>query len=276
MIPGEKKIPRVNMFTIIALVICLVHIIPFYILIGVAFKRPTDTTSRWLLPTYVYLGNFKDAIVEGKILRSLFSNVLITSCSIAAIVVLGALAAYPLARNMSRLNRCVLAFALAVMMVPPLSILLPLYSLIVDIKASSTYWGIVVILVTFQLPTCIYLYTNFISTIPITLDEAAEMDGCKPLMLFFRIILPQLKAVSASVVIMTGVICWNDYMFALYVLQRPYIKTVTLAIAHFFSQFSNNLGAAAAGALFGILPIIALFMLFQKYFIRGMIDSSIK
>ena len=262
--------------TVVAMLICAFHLIPFYIMIGVALKSPYDISSRWIFPGYLYLDNFKEAIRYGKILQSILSNIIITGGAVIGIMIIGALAAYPLARNQSRLNKVVRTFSLGMMMVPALSLLVPLYSLMVDIGGISTYWGIIMILVTFQLPTSIFLYTNFIISIPPALDEAAAIDGCSRLKVFFLIILPQLKPVTASVVIMTGVSCWNDYMFSLYFLQSPQIKTVTLSVASFFTQTQSNMGAAAAGALLGIIPIVTLYLCLQKYFIKGMLDSAIK
>lgn len=274
-IKQKKRMRGIGRF-FIAFLIFVVHLIPFYILLGVAFKSPADPSSRWVMPGYFYLDNFKEAMEYGKILSSIFSNIIITGCAIVGISVLGALAAYPLARNNSKFNRGVRVFSLGMMMVPPLSILVSLYSLIAGMHGTSTYWGIILILITFQLPTSIFLYTNFISSIPRALDEAAQIDGCSSLRLFFSIILPQLKPVTASVIIMTGVSCWNDYMFSLYFLQSPRIKTVTLSIASFFTQNSSKMNAAAAAALLGILPILVLYFCLQKYFIKGMVDSAIK
>lgn len=260
---------RFSICTVIAVLICAFHLIPFYIMLGVALKSPYDTSSRWVFPGYLYLDNFREAIRYGKILKSILSNVIITGGAVIGITVVGALAAYPLARNQSRINKVVRTFSLGMMMIPALS-------LMVDIGGISTYWGIIIILVTFQLPTSIFLYTNFIISIPAALDEAAAIDGCSRLKVFFLIILPQLKPVTASVVIMTGVSCWNDYMFSLYFLQSPQIKTVTLSVASFFTQTQSNMGAAAAGALLGIVPIVTLYLCLQKYFIKGMLDSAIK
>lgn len=88
--------------------------------------------------------------------------------------------------------------------------------------------------------------------------------------------MPQLKPVTASVAIITGINCWNNYQFALYLLQSPKMRTVTLAISGFFSQDSSNVNGAAAAALLGISPVIVLFLLLQKYFIQGTIDSALK
>ncbi len=131
-------------------------------------------------------------------------------------------------------------------------------------------------LLTFELPMSIFLYTNFIASIPTALDEAAAIDGCGPVRAFFCIILPQLKSVTASVVILAGIHCWNDYQFSLYILQSSVRRTVTLAISSFFSQTTSNLNAASAAAFLAILPVVFCFLFLQKYFIKGMVDSAVK
>lgn len=260
----------------LAIFIVFIHIIPIYMVIGLAFKSPYDHSSRWVLPGYFYLKNIYTALNKSGMLLALKNTILITGLSIILIVVIGAMAAYPISRNKSKLNKWIKGFIMGVMMIPPLSILVPLYSFMADVGGINTYWGIIVALVTFQLPTSIFLYANFISTIPVALEEAAAIDGCGPIQTFFKIIMPQLKPVTASVIIITGVFCWNNYQFALYLLQSPKVKTVTLAIAGFFSADAANMNGAAAAAFIGILPVIVLFLFLQKYFIQGMVDSAVK
>ena len=256
---------------LLGLVIIVVHFIPIYILLGVAAKSSMDITSKWILPGYVEWNNFKEALNGGNMLLALKNTAIITVFS-----VIGAFSAYPLARNRSRLNTVVKSFILGIMMIPGLSVLVPLYSTMVKIHGISTYWGIIVVLVTFNLPMSIFLFSNFIAGIPVALEEAAFIDGCNPIQTFFKIILPQLKPVVASVVILTGVGCWNDYQFSLYFLQSPKYRTIPLAVASYFSQTANNMNAAAASALLGVLPVLLLFIFLQKYFIKGMVDSAIK
>lgn len=267
-----SKITRI----ISMIVILLIFLSPFYILIGVAFRPVTDLRSYWSLPKEMYLDNFITAIKEGQILLALKNSSVVTFFAVCLIVLAGALAAYPLARRRTKANRLIKAFVLSIMMVPPLSILVSLYATVVDLGGVNEYWGIILTLVTFELPLSIFLYTNFISSIPIALDEAASIDGCGPIRTFFLIILPQLKPVTASVVILAGVHCWNDYQFSLYLLQSPQMRTIPLAIASFFSQTTSNLNAAAAAALLAILPIVVVFLFLQKYFIQGMVDSAVK
>jgi raffinose/stachyose/melibiose transport system permease protein len=233
-------------------------------------------SSRWKWPDYFYFDNFRRAMKNSNMLAAYKNTLIITAFAIVLIVIIGSFAAYPLARRQTRVNKNILRFVMGIMVIPPLSILVPLYSLMVNLGGISTHWGIVCLLSTFNLPLSIFLFSNFIKAIPVSLDEAAQIDGCGPGRCFFFIILPQLKQVVVSVAILTGVGCWNDYGFALYMLQSPRSKTVTLTVASFFSQGSSDLNAAAAVALFGILPVVVFFVFLQKYFVKGMVDSAIK
>lgn len=260
----------------ILFLICLVYLSPIYILLGVAFKSKSDISSLWKMATSFDLSNFTSAIKNGNILLGIKNSLIITVISVLIITLVGALAAYPLTRIKTKWNKLIKAFTMGIMMVPPLSILVPLYSTLINLNGVNSYWGIIMVLVTFELPMSVFLYSNFIAAIPVTLDEAAAIDGCSPIRTFISIILPQLKPVTVSVIILTGLHCWNDYQFSLYFLQDPKYRTITLSISSFFSQTTSNLNAAAAAALLAILPMIVTFIFLQKYFIKGMVDSAIK
>jgi raffinose/stachyose/melibiose transport system permease protein len=262
--------------TALVVVIGAFYLLPLLVSFNVALRPATDSRSLWALPSELYLGNFVEAFRAGGIGRAAISSIVITAASIVLIAVIGAFAAYPLARRRTRTNSSIKGLVLGVMMVPPLSILVSLYATMVDLGGVSTYWGIVLLIVTFELPLAIFIYTNFISAIPVALDEAASIDGAGPFRTFFSIILPQLKPVTASVVILTGMHAWNDYQLSLYMLQKPDMRSLPLAIASFFSQTTSDLNAATAAAIVAMMPAVLLFLLLQRYFIKGMVDSALK
>ena len=262
--------------SVVAIVISLFHLIPFYILITTALKPMTDLSSRWIFPKEIHLENFTYALEKGGLITAMYNSIIITVISVLIIALIGATTAYPLARIKTKTNSVVLNLVVAVMMIPPLSMLVPLYSLLTKIGAINTYWGIIVITVTMGLSLNIFLYINFISTIPVDLEEAASIDGCSRFKAFYKVVLPLLKPVTATVVILTGVNVWNDFQFPLYILQVPEMKTLTLAVSSFFSQNSSNLNAAAASALIAIIPVVIIYLLLQKQFVQGMVDSAIK
>ncbi|MGH4037353.1 MAG: carbohydrate ABC transporter permease [Sphaerochaeta sp.] len=260
----------------VLLLILFIYLVPIYILVVISFKPQSDLSSYWHLSSVATWDNFIYALNKGHIINSMKNSLIITVSSVVLIVLIGSLTSYPLARKKSKYTFLMRNFSLGIMMVPPLSILVPLYSTLVDYSLINTYRGLILTLLTFELPMSIFMFTNFIKAIPTALDESAQIDGAGPARTFFQIIFPQLKPVTASVIILTGIQCWNDYQFSLYIMQKTAMKTVTVAISSFFSQESANLNAAAAASLVVIFPVIILFLALQKYFIKGMVDSAIK
>ena len=261
---------------LIALGLLFIYLFPFYIIINVSLKSFADTTSRIQFPNPIYWENFRKVIEAGDIFVGIKNSMIITVFVLLVEIILGCMAAYALARNQSKLNEVVRSLIMSVMMITPLTILVGVYSTMSKINATSTYWGMVLLLSSFGLPLVIFLYTNFISSIPVALDEAAAIDGATNLQIFFRIILPQLKSVTITVIILQGVSVWNEYTYSYYFLQKTEMRTITLVIKTFFSAVSNDYGAAAATAVNGMAPLIILYLFLQKYFIQGQVDSAIK
>ena len=261
---------------LVSLLIVVIYLLPIYVIIVASLKPVTDTSSRLLLPKTIYWGNYIKAFDAGGLLNAIKNTLIITVFVALIEVFAGCLAAYPLARNRSKLNKAVKLLIMGVMMVPSMSIVVGVYSTLVSMRAISTYWGIIIVTAAFGLPLSIYLYSNFITSIPISLDEAAAIDGAGAAQTFFHIIIPQLKPVTVSVIIMKGVGAWNEYAYSLYILQKPQMYNITLTIKQFFAESMNDLNAAAAGAVMGIVPVIIIYLILQKYFVQGTLDSAVK
>lgn len=261
---------------ILLIIIMIFYAIPFYILITTSFKKPTDMSSRWILPNYFYTDNFSNAWNNANLGHAFLNNTIIIIAAVILLVLLGSVAAYPLARYRTRLNKIMYVVFIAAMIVPPLTILVPLYKFYASINAMNSYWGIVLIHLTFQLPLTIFLYTGFISTIPHELDEAALIDGCSRFSVFFRILFPLLKPITATVIILAGINVWNDYQFSVFFMQATEMKTFTVALSSFFSANTNYVTWVAAGALLGSLPMILVYLFLQKYFVSGLSSGAVK
>lgn len=267
---------RKGLFNTFLVLISLIHVVPFYILITMAFKEKADTSSKWLFPDYLYLNNFSDAWESANLGRAFLNNIIITVSATFLIIVLGAMATYPLSRLKNKWNNFVYTAIVSCMIVPPLSILVPLYKVMVDIGGINTYWGISLVLVTFMLPFSIFLYTGFISTIPRELDEAALIDGKSRIGLFFHIIFPLLKPVTATVIILCGINVWNDYQFSVFFLQKTSMRTISVSLNSFFSMYQSQVNWMAAGCLLASLPLILIFLNMQKYFVKGLSAGAVK
>lgn len=208
-------------------IMAVCQLLPFYLAINVSMK-PQDDTSSTLMPRLhdIAWSNWIAAVTDGNIFQSVFNSIVVTVITTLLVCVLGAMAAYPLARRKTKFNGVISALILAMMMVPPLSILVPLYSLLVDMGGVNTYWGISLVLAATNLPLSVFLYTNFIKAIPNSIDEAGMIDGANRFTIFMKLILPTLKPVTATVVIMTGTTVWNEYALSGYILTDTSAQTI--------------------------------------------------
>lgn len=265
---------RVAIYGFLGLVVVL-QLLPFWLALTAATKPPDDLSSTLLPRTSdVAWSNFADAVVEGQILRAVVNSLIVTVATTVLVCLLGAMAAYPLARRQTRGNKLVSAGVIALIMIPPLSILVPLYSLLSRMGAINTYWGITLVLTAGGLPLAVFLYTAFVKAVPPEIDEAGMLDGASWVTIFFRLILPLMRPITATVVILTSVGVWNDYALSNYILTDPDMQTIAPRVASFFATQSSNLGAGAAAALIAAVPIVVAYLFLQRYFIAGMVAGS--
>ncbi|UOQ45616.1 carbohydrate ABC transporter permease [Halobacillus salinarum] len=273
---NREKRSRI-LLTGLALFITLLHLVPFYILITTALKATGDFSSKWAFPTKMEFANFSQAWEQAQLGTAFVNTTLITAGAAMLLIFFGAMAAYPLARMQTKLNKVVYFIFIAIMIIPPLTALVPLYKMVVDIGLMNTRTVAVLNNLAAFLPLTIFLYAGFIrSTIPKELEEAAKIDGASTLVTFFRVVFPLLKPVTATVLIISCVFIWNDYQFSIFFLQDKSVQTLTVALAGFFGQNQNNLNLVASAALMSMAPMTILFLFLQKYFVAGLSSGSVK
>ncbi|WP_372709759.1 carbohydrate ABC transporter permease [Bacillus sonorensis] len=257
--------------------ITVFHLVPFYILLTTALKEKGDFSSKWKFPGEFSLANFTEAWEKAGLANAFYSTAVITCVSAVLLVLLGSLAAYPLARRRTKLNQAVYFLFIAIMIIPPLTSMVPLYKMVVELGMLNTYEIAILNNTAAYMPLTIFLYAGFIrSTIPQELEEAARMDGASTAGIFFKIVFPLLKPVTATICIIACVFIWNDYQFSIFFLQDKEVQTLTVAIAGFFGQNANNLHLVAAASLMAMLPMTILFLFLQKYFIKGLSSGALK
>ena len=265
-----------RIYSFILILISLVHLVPFYILLTMAFKEKADLSSKWLFPGYLYLDNFKNAWQSANLGRAFINNIIITVLATLCIILLSSMAAYPLSRRKTKLNTFIYTAIISCMIVPALTILVPLYKIMADVGGISTYWGIIAVHVIFMLSLCTCFFTGFIGTIPRELDEAALIDGKSRLGVFYTIIFPLLKPITATVIILCGVNVWNDYQYSVFFLQSTDMKPITVSLNSFFSMYQSQVNWLAAGCLMASVPLIIAFLLLQKQFVKGLSSGAVK
>ena len=252
-------------------------VIPLVVLFSVALKSPVELLNNpmgW--PAHFVWSNFADAWNNAALGQALVNSALITSCTLLGLIVCGAMAAYPLARFTGPWSQRTYLYFVAGLIVPIQLGLFPLYKEMHDLGLINTYYGVILLYIAINLPFVIFLYTGFIKTVPRELDEAALLDGAGPLQTFWMIVFPLLRPVTATVVITSTLSIWNDFFIPLIFLQRDGMQTLPLAIYNFVGQFNNNWSLIFASVIISSLPLIVLFLLLQRYFIKGIAAGAVR
>ena len=166
---------------------------------------------------------------------------------------------------------------LGCMMIPGIINTVPLYTLMIRIKAVNTLWGMALVCATLALPQAVFVFSGFIQSIPKELEEAAIIDGCSYFTAFWRVVFPLLKPSVAAVVILNGFGIWNNYSQAVFFLQSSEKHNVPQALSVYFQQFAGaQWNLMAATAVIAIIPVVAVFLVFQKRIMSGLTEGAIK
>lgn len=262
---------------IVILFITATALFPFYVLVLLAFTSPSVSFSEQLvLLPQRYFNNFIEAWNTSKIGRSIFNSLIITLGAVGVIVLFASMAGYAVSRVKNKFNKTVFIIMLGCMMIPGIINTVPLYTLMNKIGGINTHWAMILVCATNAMPFSVFLYSGFIAGLPINIEEAAIIDGCTKIGSFFRMIFPLLKPVTSAVIIINGLSIWNNYAQAVFFLQKQSMRTIPLAISMFFQQYGAKWHLMAAAAVIGVAPAVLTFIVFQKYFIKGVTAGSVK
>ena len=255
----------------------LIVMIPLAILVTVTVKSPQDLLVTTLaLPKVFMWSNFSDAWKAANLGLAFGNSLLITGLSIAGVVFVSSLAAYPLSRVKSRLTNSFYMYFIAGIMIPFQLSMIPLYKLLKFLHLINTHQGVIMIFIAMTIPLSIFLYTGFLKGVPRELEDAALIDGCGPFGTFFKIIFPLMKPVTSSVIITNSLSIWNDFLVPLLFLQERTSRTIPMAIFTFTGQYNNNWSMIFSAILLGTLPLIITFLILQKHFIKGIVGGAVK
>jgi raffinose/stachyose/melibiose transport system permease protein len=214
---------------------------------------------------------------------SVVSSTIITLASLTTVSVFSAMAAWVLVRTKSKLSTILFILFLSGLIIPFQVVMFPLISLfrnineIFGIKMLRTYHGMILAYIGFGAPLAVFMFHGFIKSIPKELEEAATIDGCSKPQIFFLIIMPILKPIFVTVIILNAIWIWNDFLLPSLILGIGNdIQTIPLAIANFAGSFVKKWDLIMTAVLMAAVPIIIGFILLQKHIIKGMVSGSIK
>lgn len=254
-------------------------VVPFIFIALTAVKsRAESGLLEFSLPRegYFFMENLTQVIEarEFMLVRAFWNSTVLTAASVALMVIAGAMIAFVLQRRKSRWTGLINALVLAGLIIPPAVV--PTIWVMQGLGLFKTLHGLIFIEVAFGIAFCILLFRAFIATIPRELDEAAVIDGAGPIRLFFQVIFPLLRSVIFTVVILQSIFVFNDFQNPLYFLPGDQNATVQLTLFNFQSQFLTAFNLLFMNILIITIPMLVLFLFFNKRIVEGMTAGAVK
>ena len=269
---------RTAMWAVIDTAVVVYALLPVLWILSLSLKPTSTVKDGRLIPSSVTLENYR-GIFRG----DFFTSALINSVGIALIataiaVLLGAMAAYAIARLNFPGKRLLVGSTLLITMFPAISLVTPLFEIERAVGLFDTWPGLILPYITFALPLAIYTLSAFFREIPWDLEKAAKMDGATPAQAFRRIIVPLAAPGLVTAAILVFIFAWNDLLLALSLTATKAAITAPVAIANFTgsSQFEEPTGSIAAGAIVITVPIIAFVLIFQRRIVAGLTSGAVK
>jgi len=255
----------------------LLSLFPVYFMIVSAFKTRFEyIEDKWGLPQSLYWANFNTALAGEKFFIRFANSSILTVGSVFVSLIIACLAAYAFARMEFFGKRTLFNIILSLMVVPPVVMIVPLFVAMVRWKLVNTYQGTILIYTGLLLPFSIYLMTNFFRTIPREIIEAARIDGCSSLRVFWNIMMPLSAPALITLIVVNALWVWNELLIALVFMQKDELKTLMVGIAALRSRNYVDIPATMAGLLIATIPIVIVYMFGQRYFIRGLTGGAVK
>lgn len=263
---------------ILLCVVAFAWLVPILTAVLTALRTNDDILSRgfWVLPRSLALGNFKTAWERGGLSRFLPNSFIITLPSLVMTLFLSSLSAYALARFRFRGNRFFYFLFIGGMMLPFQVLLLPVFRLTDALGLYDTYWGLIAFHTSFQLGFCTFVLRNYMRTVPVQIFEAARIDGCSELRIWWQIMLPLALPAMAAVATLEFTWIFNDYLWAIVLVRSEEHMPVTAGLASLQGQFIMDWTVIVSGALLATVPTIIVFIFLQRYFIEGLTLGSNK
>jgi multiple sugar transport system permease protein len=253
-------------------------LLPFYWLINISLKTGPDLSAADIFPPNPTLDNYSSIFENDDFVRSLGNSAIVSLTTTFLGVIVGAFAAYALARLKMGFKFILLGIVLSISTFPQIAIAAPLFRLWTDIGLYNTLIGLVIPYLTFALPLSIYILVSFFREIPRDLEEAALVDGATNFQAFRKVIVPLAAPGLATTAILAFIAAWNEFLLALTLTSSVAARTTPVAISQFTgsSQFEVPLGTQSAASVIISIPLIALVLLFQKRIVAGLTAGAVK
>jgi ABC-type glycerol-3-phosphate transport system permease component len=255
----------------------LIVLFPIYFMVITAVKtRQGYALNKFDFPNPVTLENFDMAFRNGRFFLWFGNTVLLSLGAVLLSTVIAALAAYAFAKMRFYGQNLIQVFNNALMVIPPVVMIVPMFILLTRLKLIGTYPGGILIYAGLVTPLSIYMLTNFFRSIPQEIIESALIDGATTFQILSKIIIPLSYPALVTLIIVNTLWVWNDLLTALVLLNRDELRTLMVGITVFGTRYNSDVPISMAGMLLASLPMLNLYLFGQRYFVRGLTVGAIK
>jgi raffinose/stachyose/melibiose transport system permease protein len=262
---------------LLVLTLVLAMLTPVIYMIMMSFRTGAEISAKPLaLPETLYLGNYAYTFENMGYWRSVLNSVGITLTVTVMVSFLGSLAAYPLARRTGRYSRAFIMLVALAMAMPGFINITPIYVIFRDLGLLDSYVGIVIVFTAMNLPLAVFFFTGFIAGIPKELEEAARLDNCGNWKVYWYVIRPLLGPAAATLSLFVMLMVWNDFLYPLLLLTDSDKFTVMIEVYRFVGNRNIQPDMLFPAAVLGSLPLLVLFVIFQKRILSGVTAGAVK
>jgi len=256
----------------------VVTCVPFLMMVSTSFKKQTFVLEipPQLWPHDPTTGNYSEAWTSTGFAQYFLNSVAVALCTVAGVLLIGAMMAYAFARFDFPGKRPIFLGLIATLMIPGMMLIIPQYLIARDLHLLDSRAGLVLFYIAGQLAFTTFLIRGFIITIPRELDEAMLIDGAGPLRIFWSLILPLSRPALATAGIFSFLGAWDEFVWAVTIIDSPEKRTLPIAIALFQGEHATSWGLVFAASVIAVVPVITVFVLFQRQFVAGVQAGALK
>jgi multiple sugar transport system permease protein len=263
---------------VILILATIVAVTPVVVCVFTAFKTEEEYTHGSVLQlpkSFLYLENFKEAISKANMLRCFGNTLLVLIVVLTCSVFISSMLAYVLNRFRFPGRNMIENLFLFASLLPGIAMQVTIYQIMYSLGLINHLYGYMIVLMGTDIIS-IYLFLQFFENLPVSLDESATMDGCTYFGVFFRILFPLLKPAIMTTLVLKGVSVYNEYYASNLYLQKPELRTISTALYTFTGPYGSKYNYICAGVLITIIPILVIFLVFQKQVYSGMAAGAVK
>lgn len=268
-----------NIFKYVVLILAaVIALVPVCVCILTAFKTTDEYNASSVLDlpkTFAYFENFKIAFTQANMLRGFINTALVLIVVLTVSVFIGAMLAYVLNRFQFKGNGVIQNLFMFAALIPGIATQVTVYQIMYSLGLINHLYGYMIVLMGTDIIS-IYIFLQFFENLPVSLDESAIMDGCTYFGVFFKILFPLLKPAIVTSLVLKGVGVYNEYYMSNLYLQNAELKTISTALYTFTGPYGNQYNYICAGVIITIIPILILFLIFQKQVYGGMAAGAVK